>query len=87
MYSLILSFPLLYLAFLFSQKLRKTDIFRLVPIDLQARVAAVAVCSSSWPLPRGAWTIQAFWETRSSTRTKSRLAACPVSSKPGWVLL
>lgn len=85
-YILILSFPLLYLAFLFSQKLGKIDIFPLVPIDLQAHVAAIAICSRSWSLLRGSWTIQAFWEMQSSTRTKSRLAAHPVSNKPGFAV-
>lgn len=84
-YILILSFPLLYLAFLFSQKLRKMDIFPLVPIALQARVAAGATCSRSWSPLRGSWRIQAFWEMQARTRIKSR--ACAVSNKPGWVLL
>lgn len=74
-------------SFFISQKLRKIDIFPLVPIGLQAHVAAIAICSRSWSLLRGSWMIQAFWEMQSSSRTKSRLAACPVPNEPGWVLL
>lgn len=78
-YILILSFPLLYLASLFSQKLRKMDIFPLVPTPLQARVAAGAICSRSWSPLRGSWRIQAFWEMQARTRTKSRLVRFPTS--------
>lgn len=47
----------------------------------------IAVCSRSWSLLQGSWPIQAFREMQSSLRTKSRIAAWPVSSEPGWVLL
>lgn len=71
--------------FLFPEAKEEIDyIFPLLPIDLQAHVAAVAICSRSWSLLQGSWTIQAVWEMQSGTRTSSRLAACPVSSQPGW---